>query len=90
MLTKTPEQSSKNLESLENLMKSKNQKLDELRITLKTRTESWNTAKELLGFNLEEANSLARISDVVEICNKNKNNFFNICNKNLWLDLKIA
>lgn len=63
-------------------------KLDFLKNTLVTREEVWKTSKELLWFNLEESNYLARIDEVAWMCNKKTEQFLKIC----WnsLDLKFS
>ena len=69
----------------EKLPKNNKIKLEKLKKNIETRTQHSKLA-ENIWFNLEKVNYLARINDVAEMCNENKDEFLNICNNNLWLN----
>jgi len=64
------------------------EKLAKLTTNLETRWEQSELAKNIFWTDLEKTNFLARIDEVSKMCNKNKEQFLNICSQNL--DLKLS
>jgi len=67
--------------------KTNTELLNWLKISLETRTQHWDFAKDIFWTNLEKANYLARIDEVTKTCNNNKEEFLKGCSEKFNLQL---